>query len=207
MGHAHHDVVNLPRLREVDLHATPQAWRKKDFPVNEVRRFLEPGPVVLLSTAWKGERNIMALGWHMVMEFQPSLLGCFITPGNHSYEMLRRSKECVINIPTYELLDKVVGIGNCSGENVDKFRNFELTAEPAREVSAPLIAECYANIECRLVDTRMLKKYGLFILEAVKAHAPTTPKYPQTIHYRGDGIFMVAGPSISRRHKFNPEML
>jgi len=182
-------------------------YKKRDFPVGEIRRFLEPGPVVLVSSAWKGERNIMTMGWHMVMEFSPSLVGCLISSGNYSYELISRSKECVINIPTVDLAVKVVGIGNCSGAEVDKFKKFKLTAIRADKVKAPLIAECYANLECRLVDGRLREKYNFFIFEVVKAHAPATPKYPKTIHYRGDGMFMVAGRALNLRSKFKPEML
>ena len=97
------------------------AYKKTDFPVANIRRFLEPGPIVLVSSAWKGKSNIMTMGWHMVMEFEPSLVGCYIWDANHSFDMIRRSRECVINIPTVELARAVVGIGNCSGREVDKF--------------------------------------------------------------------------------------
>jgi len=184
-----------------------KTYKKQDFPVSDIRRFLEPGPVVLVSSAWKGERNIMTMGWHMVMEFVPSLVGCLISSGNHSYELIRRSKECVINIPTVELAPTVAKIGNCSGASVDKFVKFKLTAVPAEQVRAPLIAECYANLECKLVDDRLRDKYNLFIFEVVKAHAAAAPKYPKTIHYRGDGMFMVAGGSLNLRRYFRPGML
>ena len=49
---------------------------KSDFPVGQVRRFLEPGPIVLVSSRWEGETNIMTLGWHTIMEFTPSLVEC-----------------------------------------------------------------------------------------------------------------------------------
>jgi flavin reductase (DIM6/NTAB) family NADH-FMN oxidoreductase RutF len=181
--------------------------RKQDFPVDQIRRFIEPGPIVLVSSAWKGERNIMTMGWHMVMEFSPSLIGCYIWSENHSREMIRRSRECVINIPSSDLAETVVDIGNCSGAEVDKFARFGLTAQEAERVKAPLIGECFANLECRLADSSMIRKYNLFILEVVKAHAPRTPKYPRTIHYRGDGQFMVAGESLNLRRRFRPEML
>jgi flavin reductase (DIM6/NTAB) family NADH-FMN oxidoreductase RutF len=184
-----------------------KTYKKQDFPVSDIRRFLEPGPVVLVSSAWKGERNIMTMGWHMVMEFVPSLVGCLISSGNHSYELVRRSKECVINIPTVKLASTVAKIGNCSGANVDKFAKFKLTAVPAAQVQAPLIAECYANLECKLVDARLRDKYNIFIFEVVKAHVAPTPKYPKTIHYRGDGMFMVAGRSLNLRRYFRPGML
>lgn len=184
-----------------------RTYRKRDFPVSDIRRFLEPGPVVLVSSAWKGTTNIMTMGWHMVMEFTPSLVGCLISSGNHSYEMVSRSRECVINVPTVELARTVVKIGNCSGAEVDKFKAFKLTAVEAEQVSAPLIAECYANLECRLVDGRLRDKYNFFIFEVVKAHAAATPKFPKTIHYRGDGQFMVAGRALNLRRLFRPGML
>lgn len=180
---------------------------KKDFPVEQVRRFLEPGPIVLVSSAWKDEQNIMTMGWYTVMEFSPSLIGCMITAANHSFELIKKSKACVINLPTVDLAKKVVGIGNCSGETVNKFEQFELTAQPASKVKAPMIKECYANFECKVIDTRMLSSYNFFILEVVKAHVPTSPKYPKTIHYRGDGIFMESGNHINLRKYFKPQNL
>ena len=184
-----------------------KAYKKADFPVSEIRRFLEPGPVVLVSSAWNGQRNIMTMGWHMVMEFTPSLVGCLISSGNHSYEMIAKSKNCVINVPTVDLARTVAKIGNCSGAEVDKFKAFKLTALEPELVTAPLIAECYANLECKLVDGRLRDKYNFFIFEVVKAHAPRTPKYPKTILYRGDGQFMVAGGSLNLRKFFRPGML
>lgn len=172
-----------------------------------IRRFLEPGPVVLVSSRWRGKTNIMTMGWHTVLEFTPSLVGCLISSANHSFEMIRRSRECVINVPTTKLTDTVVRIGNCTGAAVDKFEAFGLTPGRATHVGAPLIEECHANFECRLHDARMISKYNFFLFEVVKAHVAPRPKYPQTIHYTGDGVFMVAGKTISRRSLFRPEML
>lgn len=144
----------------------------------------------------------MTMGWHMIMEFQPSLIGCYIWTQNASFELVRKSKECVINIPTLELAQTVVGIGNTSGREINKFETFKLTPLPGEHVQVPLIQECYANFECKLVDSSLINRYSLFILEVVKAHVATTPKFPQTIHYRGDGLFMVSGPTISKYRKF-----
>lgn len=196
----------MPTIARVDT--STRTFGKRDFPVAEIRRFLEPGPIVLVSSAWKGRANIMTMGWHTVMEFTPSLVGCVISSANHSFEMIRRSGECVINVPTVDLAPKVVGIGNCSGRDVDKFAAFGLTAVPAERVKAPLVGECYANLECRVVDTRLVRTYNFFVLEVVKAHAATSPRYPRTIHYRGDGVFMLSGPNTRRyRRLFRPEML
>jgi flavin reductase (DIM6/NTAB) family NADH-FMN oxidoreductase RutF len=183
-------------------------YTKTDFPVANVRRFLEPGPIILVSSACKGVTNIMTMGWHMIMEFEPSLIGCYIWTANHSFEMIRRSRQCVINVPTVELAATVVKIGNSSGRDIDKFAEFGLSAKPATHVRAPLIDECFANFECKLVDASLIRKYSLFVFEVVKAHVATSPKYPKTIHYRGDGEFMISGENTARYRKlFRPEML
>lgn len=180
---------------------------KKNFPVAKIRRFLEPGPIVLVSSAYKAERDIMTLGWHMMLGFEPALVGCYIWDKNHSFSLIRRSKECVINVPTHDMIDAVIGIGNCHGPETDKFKKFHLTAAAASRVSAPLIAECYANFECKLVEQGMIKKYGLFVFEMVKAHVAPSPRYPKTVHYRGEGVFMISGRSVSYRERFKPENL
>ncbi len=125
-----------------------KTYVKRDFPVEDIRQLLEPGPVVLVSSAWKGRTNIMTMGWHAVIEFTPSLVGCVIAETNVSFEMIRRSRQCVINVPTADMADTVVGIGNCDGDQVDKFEKFRLTPQAAAKVKAPLIRECYANLEC-----------------------------------------------------------
>jgi flavin reductase (DIM6/NTAB) family NADH-FMN oxidoreductase RutF len=182
--------------------------KKRSYPLDQVRRHLEPGPIVLVSSRWRDSENIMVMGWHMMLGFSPALFGCYIWKGNHSYQMLRQSRECVINIPTLDMLDTVVGIGNCSASSaINKFDEFGLTSEPAHAVKAPLIRECYANFECVLVDDRQIDEYGLFIWEIVQAHVAGSPKRPQTLHYRGEGEFMVPGSYVNRRSDFKPQNL
>ncbi|WP_421993671.1 flavin reductase family protein [Roseococcus sp.] len=182
-------------------------YSKQDFPLDNVRRHLEPGPIVLVSSAWKSETNIMTMGWHMMLGFTPARFACYIWDANHSFEMLRRSRECVINVPEVALLETVIGIGNCSGRDGDKFARFGLRADPAEKVKAPLIRECYANFECRLADSKLIRSEGVFIWEVVKAHVARSPKAPKTVHYRGDGEFMVAGSTVKRRALFKPQNL
>ena len=183
-------------------------YTKRDFPVWDVRRFLEPGPIVLVSSAWRGRTNIMTVGWHMPMEFRPSLLGCIISNASHSFEMIRRSRECVINLPTADLAEPVVRIGNSSGRDVDKFAAFGLTPAPATKVRAPLVAECYASFECRLADASRISRYNMFVFEVIKAHVASSPKVPRTLHYRGNGEFTISGQTTRRyRRLFKPEML
>jgi len=190
------------------MKAATKRYQKKAFPLDQIRRYLEPGPVVLVSSMHQGERDIMTLGWHMMLGFDPSLVGCFIWDQNRSHELIRKSRQCVINLPTFDLVDRVIAIGNShGGPGKDKFEEHGLTAAKARQVEAPLIGECYANFEARLADTRLINRYSLFVFEVVRAHVATSPKYPRTVHYRGDGVFMVSGKSVSYRKRFKPENL
>lgn len=169
---------------------------QRKLPLSRVYRLLEPGPVVLLATAHKGRANVMTMSWHTMMEFEPPLVGCVVSGRNYSFELLRGSKACVIAIPSSRLAKKVVDVGNASGRTVDKFAAFGLTAIPASRVAAPLVAECFANLECRVVDTRFVNRYNFFVLEVVAAWVDPAQKSPRTIHHRGGGEFMVAGRTM-----------
>lgn len=171
----------------------------KSLPLSQVYALLEPGPVVLLTTVDKTDRaNVMTMSWHMMMEFTPPLVGCVVSEGNHSFKALRATKECVIAIPARRLAAKVVKAGNCSGRDVaDKFAAIGLTPLPARTVSAPLINDCFANLECRVVDTRMVARYNMFVLEVVKAWRDPAQRNPKTIHHQGWGRFAVDGRVIT----------
>jgi flavin reductase (DIM6/NTAB) family NADH-FMN oxidoreductase RutF len=167
--------------------------KKQSYPLGKVYGLLEPGPVVLLTTSRNGRSNVMTMSWHMMMEFEPPLVGCIVSNRNLTFESLCETKECVINIPTAGLAKKVVSCGNASGRQLDKFEKFHLTAEPATTVQAPRIAECFANLECRVVDMRMVETYCMFVLEVVKAWIDPKTKWPRTLHHRGMGEFIVAG--------------
>ena len=183
--------------------------KQKDsgFPVSQVRRFLEPGPITLITSAHQDRHNIMTHGWHTILEFSPSLVGCMISAANHSFELICESGGCVINLPTADMIDTVVGIGNCSGSDTDKFKKFGLTAAPSDIVEAPLIKECHANFECEIYDADMIEAYHFFIFEVVRAHVAPAPEHPETLHYKGDGRFMTAGGVLDKSHLFRPEML
>ncbi len=141
----------------------------------------------------------MTLGWHTVRALTPSLVSCMIAGGIHSLPMIRNSRECVINLPRTALTDPVVGIGNTSGRQTDKFAAFGLTAAETHHVGAPLIREGQASFECRLYADVLVDKYKFFIFEVVRAHVATVPKHPETLHYTAEAVFMVSGKVISPR--------
>jgi flavin reductase (DIM6/NTAB) family NADH-FMN oxidoreductase RutF len=169
---------------------------KKSFPLSKVYGLLEPGPVVMVTTVRKERPNIMTMSWHTMIDFEPPIVGCVISNRNYTFDILKATKECVINIPTVELAEKVVGVGNTSGRKVAKFEAFGLTPAAASRVKAPLIDECYANLECKVVDTVLVAKYNFFILEVLKAWIDSSKENPRTMHHRGEGAFMVAGETI-----------
>ena len=152
--------------------------RTHAIPPDQTRRYLEPGPVVLLSTGHAGERGIMTLGWHMMLGYD--LVGTYIWSANRSHALARASRECVLNLPTADMLDTVVRIGNCSSAEADKFERFGLTAVDGREVDAPGIGECHARFECRLHETRITADYPLFVWRVIAAQAARRPRWPST---------------------------
>jgi len=173
----------------------------RSLPLGQVYRLLEPGPVVLVTTIRQGRPNIMTMSWHTMIDFEPPIVGCVISDRNYSFKTLATTKECVINIPTAELAKQVVGCGNSSGQTVDKFHAFQLTPAAASRVGPPLIAECYANLECRVVDASLADRYCLFILEVLKAWVIPSKTHPKTLHHLGWGAFMVAGRTIQLASK------
>lgn len=157
---------------------------------------MEAGPVVLVTTHDGKKSNIMTISWTMVVDFTPQFA---LTTGawNHSFAALKKTRECVIAIPTVDMLDQVVGIGTCSGGDTDKFAKFGLTPEPGRIVRAPLIKECLANIECKVID--LVARHNIVVLEGVAAYRNTARKEKRTLHAVGDGIFIVDGERLDRR--------
>ena len=157
---------------------------------------MESGPVVLVTTHDGQQDNIMTISWTMVMDFTPVFA---ITTGdwNHSCAALRKKRECVIAIPTVDMLDKVVGIGTCSGKETDKFAKFKLTPVQGKFVRAPLIKECLANMECKVID--VIEKHNIFVLEAVAAYIDPARKERRAVHAVGDGTFIVDGRRMDRK--------
>jgi flavin reductase (DIM6/NTAB) family NADH-FMN oxidoreductase RutF len=173
----------------------------KDLPLSKVYQLLEPGPVVLLTTARQGHANVMTTSWHMMVEFEPPLVACVVSGANYSFAALRATKECVIAVPALDLAAKVVKVGNCSGRDVEKFKRFGLTPAPAKRVAAPLIVECFANLECKVADSRLVNTYNLFVLEVLKAWSDPAKKCPKTIHHHGYGRFAVDGKLIKLKSR------
>ncbi|WJH38625.1 flavin reductase family protein (plasmid) [Aliirhizobium terrae] len=144
----------------------------------------------------------MTLGWHTILEFAPSLWGAMISRGNHSHHMILESGECVVNLPTADMIETVSRIGNCDGGSVDKFEEFGLTKTESVKVGARGIAECHACFECKVHDDALVDSRNFFVFEIVKARVAERPAHPETLHYIGDGSFVTAGKVVSRKSLF-----
>ncbi len=168
----------------------------KTLPMAQVYQMLEPGPVALLVTARDGKPNVMTMSWHMMVEFEPPRIACIVSGADHSFTALRETGECVIAVPPASMAERVVEIGNCSGRDVDKFARFHLDNKPAKQVAAPLLTGCIANIECRVIDDSLVERFNLFVLEAVHAWVDPAQRQAATLHHRGWGEFALDGEII-----------
>ena len=176
-----------------------------EISIKKAFTFMEPGPVVLVTTNDGHKNNIMTISWHMVMDFTPRI-ALSTGPWNHSFETLMETKECVIAIPTVDLAEKVVRIGTVSGSEVDKFEKFELTPISAMSVKAPLIDECLACLKCKLID--YVESHGIVILQVEHVWIDKDRKERRTFHANGDGTFVVDGETMNYRslmEKWVPE--
>lgn len=175
----------------------------KRLQLHKAFTLMEAGPVVFVTTNDGARNNIMTISWTMVMDFTP-MFAITTGPWNYSYGAMRKTRECVIAIPTVDLIDKVVGVGTSSGAEVDKFARFGLTAGQGKYVRAPLIRECVANIECRVVS--ILRKYNIVVLEGLAAYRDEARKEKRTLHAVGDGTFIVDGRKIDRREMMRAKL-
>ncbi len=175
----------------------------KELELHKAFTLIEPGPVTMVTTSYKGKHNIMTISWHMVMDFTPRF-ALLTGPWNYSFEALTKTEECVISIPTIDLLDTVISVGTCTGSETDKFTEFGLTALDAHIVKAPLVKECYANIECKVAE--YIERHNIFVLDAVKAWILPNRQKKTIFHYRGNGTFVADGTTYERRERMKSKL-
>ena len=165
--------------------------------------YIEPGPVVLVTTNDGKKNNVMTISWTVALDFNQHISLC-TGPWNLSYHKIIKKKECFVAIPPADMAETVVKIGNISGKDCDKFEKFKLNALKAEKVKSPLIEQCVANLECKLVD--VVEKYGLLILKVVNVWENKDIKDPKLFHAYGDGTFVKDGEKMNLR-KFMEEKI
>lgn len=131
-----------------------------------------PTPAGLITSVdGTGRPNIITLGEVFNISIaRPVILGIAIRKARYSHGLISETREYVVNLPTVDIVEKVLSCGRVSGRNVDKFERFGLTPLPAAVVKPPLIAECPVNIECKVTGIQVIGDHDLFLGEAVAQH-------------------------------------
>lgn len=168
----------------------------KEVAIEKALTFIEPGPVTLVTTADGENKNVMTISWTMAIDFDQHIV---LTTGrwNYSFDALMKTGECCVCIPPASMAKTVVDIGMVSGEDCDKFEKFNLTAVKGKTVKAPLIGECMACLECKVVD--YIDKYGFFVLKVLRVSLNEDIEDRRILHAVGDGTFVADGEKINLR--------
>ncbi len=136
-------------------------------PTSEASRLLLGGPVVLVTTTWRGRPNVMPLSWHMPLSSDPPLLGIAVEQSRHTAEMISHSQEFALNFPKRPYVHHVQYLGGLRGESVDKFEATQWETFSPTRITSPLLAECAGWIECQVVEVTPVGDHVLFIAEVV----------------------------------------
>ncbi|MSP22320.1 MAG: hypothetical protein EXR66_04790 [Dehalococcoidia bacterium] len=143
------------------FNAPPEGIERR--PVTYASRVLMGGPVVLVTTAFRGQQNVMPLAWHAPLSSNPPLIGISVEQSRYSVDMISHSQEFALNFPTWPLLHHVQYLGAMSGGNIDKFEATQLETFNAARITAPLIEGCAAWIECEVQQMIPMGDHVLFV--------------------------------------------
>jgi flavin reductase (DIM6/NTAB) family NADH-FMN oxidoreductase RutF len=178
-----------------------------DVPLPKAYLLLNHGPVTLVSSQAGERSNVMAASWAMPLDFDPPKVAVVIDRSTLTRELVEASREFALNIPPRALADATLGVGSVSGRAADKWEGFPVTAMPASRIVAPLVAECVAWLECRLLDEQDVeRRHDLFIAEVIAASADDRVFSGgrwhfddidlRTIHYVAGGQFFTVGEPV-----------
>jgi len=145
---------------------------KREVSLGKANRLVNSGNVILVTSNYKDRNNIITLAWHTPLSLKPPLVAIGVAKAHFSSELILKREEFIINIPHWQLLDKVIFCGKYSGRDRDKFRETEFSAEKANQLTfTPKIGECIGSIECYLRDYKEAGDHILFLGEAISAEA------------------------------------
>jgi flavin reductase (DIM6/NTAB) family NADH-FMN oxidoreductase RutF len=165
-----------------------------------IYRLLYPRQIVLV-TCGREKANIIPIAWSIPLSFEPPLVGISISPKRYSHELIEKTREFVINIPTLQLLRAVMETGSCSGREVDKFSKYGLTPAPAKHLKTPIIAECIAHIECKLSETLRIGDHTLFVGEVLEAYADSKYFDGELYTTEADLVYQLGGETFVKLGK------
>ncbi len=144
---------------------------RQSIPESDARRLLGGGPVVLVTTAWRGNYNVMPAVFVTPLSIEPPLIGLAVHPARHTHDMIKFSEEFALNVPSRELLHHCQYLGSMSGRDADKLELTKLPTFRARQVDAPLLEGCVGYIECGVEDAYTIGDHTLFAGKVVAAQA------------------------------------
>lgn len=171
-------------------------------------RLMNHGPVVLVTSAHTGRRNVMAAAWAMPLDFSPPKVAVVVDARSYTRGLIESSGEFALNIPCRNQVAAVIEAGTTSGRDGDKFARTGFTTFPAEQVAAPLIDGCVGWLECKVIpEPHNEKRYDLFIAEVVAAWSDdrvfrdgrwqAAEAGLRTLHYLAGGTFFVTGETIT----------
>ena len=160
---------------------------------------LYPVPTVMVSCGSnENEHNIVTIAWTGTICSDPPMCYISVRPSRHSYEIIKRNKEFVINLISEELIKPMDWCGVRSGKKHDKFKDAGLTKVPAKVVKAPLIKEAPVNIECVVKNIIPLGTHDMFLAEVVAIHADENIVEKNHIHLEKAGLICYSNGNYQR---------
>lgn len=196
------------RLAEASIGDNRRMSNRQPVPLAQAYLLLNHGPVTLVTSAHAGRRNVMAAAWAMPLDFAPPKVLLVIDKATLTRELVDASGEFALNIPPRALAGQTLAAGSASGRDGDKFADLGLACFAGERIAAPLLADCVAWLECRVIaEPRNEKTYDLFIAEVVAAHADARvfaggrwrfDAAPlRTMHYQSGGAFFATGAAFT----------
>lgn len=171
---------------------------KKPVDLRHAYRLLAHGPVLLLTTQFRGQPNVMTVGWSTPLAGSEPLIGVAIAPARLSHDFISRTDEFALNVPHLDLLGRVYYCGTTSGRDADKWETAPLTPAEASEITSPLVNECLAWLECTVVGRLAVGDHTLFVAQVVAAQAEEAAfqetwlpgeEAGRTLHHLGGNLF------------------
>lgn len=182
---------------------------KRQVELSKAKWLVEPGCVVLVTSGTMENPNVMTFSWQTpVNSADPCLILLAISHSRYSYDLIKQNHELVINVPGEELLEQSHFVGSVTGKHIDKFKESGLTPVPAKMVAPPLIKQCAAHLECRVVETFKMQTHDLLVCEVLRAVADAdmfdgkwVPEKFHTLHYLGGNYYGIMERTIQARGK------
>ena len=179
---------------------------RKEIPINIAYRLINHGPLVLVTSLFKGRIGVTPIAWLMPISDEPPIVALEIWEGHFIYKAILDTGDFVINIPSSEMADLVRKLGSVSGKKVDKVKEYNVKMEPARKINSPRVKDAIGIIECKVrKDKPLADKYNIILGDCVYAEAEKGvfsdrwhPERhgPKTIHHLRGKIFCVPDSKI-----------